>query len=50
MHTDHQILELSAGTPWTLHESGFAARDGTRLFYRHWAPTAPRGDRSRAHV
>ena len=44
MHTDHQILQLTAGTPWTLHESGFAARDGTRLFYRHWAPTAPRGD------
>ena len=29
---------------WILHEGGFAASHGTRLFYRHWAPTAPRTD------
>jgi alpha-beta hydrolase superfamily lysophospholipase/SAM-dependent methyltransferase len=29
---------------WTLHEGGFAASHGTRLFYRHWRPAAPRTD------
>ncbi len=26
---------------WNLHEVGFDAADGTRLFYRHWQPREP---------
>ncbi|TWI61444.1 alpha-beta hydrolase superfamily lysophospholipase [Pseudoduganella lurida] len=29
---------------WVMSEAGFDANDGTRLFYRTWAPRAPRTD------
>ncbi len=32
----------SQTSAWAVHEAGFAAADGTRLFYRHWAPREPR--------
>lgn len=30
---------------WTEHESGFAASDGTRLYYRAWEPRQPPADK-----
>jgi alpha-beta hydrolase superfamily lysophospholipase/SAM-dependent methyltransferase len=29
---------------WSVHEAGFVGADGTRLFYRHWAPRQTLGD------
>ena len=42
MHSDPQIPTHSASQAWTPREGGFAGADGTRLFYRHWAPTEAR--------
>lgn len=42
-------LDVTASThppedAWTVHERGFNAAGGTRIFYRHWAPRRPRAD------
>jgi len=49
----HKDLNAATATEqaWTVQERGFAAADGTRLFYRHWQPQLPRaGERTRALV
>jgi alpha-beta hydrolase superfamily lysophospholipase/SAM-dependent methyltransferase len=38
-------MKLDIDLIWTASESGFTARDGTRLFYRAWEPRSPRQDR-----
>lgn len=37
-------MKLEKNLLWAASESGFTARDGTRLFYRSWQPAAPRQD------
>jgi len=47
---DDDLTTTLSDTAWTQAESGFETRDGTRLFYRHWAPRAPREGAPRALV
>ncbi|MEY8689085.1 MAG: bifunctional alpha/beta hydrolase/class I SAM-dependent methyltransferase [Leptothrix sp. (in: b-proteobacteria)] len=48
---DEEHTQYSSEDAWVMHESGFAAADDTRLFYRHWEPRHPRvGTAQRALV
>ena len=50
MQDKEQARDASADA-WVVHESGFAASNDTRLFYRHWEPRHPPvGTRRRALV
>jgi alpha-beta hydrolase superfamily lysophospholipase len=38
-------MKIEHAAVWTSFESGFTASDGTRLFFRAWAPASPPADR-----
>lgn len=47
MTQDTQATLRATANPnaaWLEQEAGFEAADGTRLFYRHWAPRQPRNE------
>lgn len=39
-------MKIEHSAVWTAFESGFIAKDGTRLFFRAWAPVAPPSSRT----